>query len=183
MSVCVCVCVCPILHPHLYPCLPYLYSPLLPLFSISSSLPSYPYSYLSTSLLPFTYALTHSLTPLPSILFLTPLSPILSHSLLQTYVTLVELLERARQYRAVLALYRVMVRDGYDFYENTVLNGVFKRLGRCLFLSLYVLFHCYLPSVSFFFLSSFQSLFIYSCFPALPYDGHFILSFPLLSLS
>eukprot|EP00596_Hydrurales_sp_CCMP1899_P000718 CAMPEP_0119044370 /NCGR_PEP_ID=MMETSP1177-20130426/30952_1 /TAXON_ID=2985 /ORGANISM="Ochromonas sp, Strain CCMP1899" /LENGTH=540 /DNA_ID=CAMNT_0007014397 /DNA_START=865 /DNA_END=2487 /DNA_ORIENTATION=+ len=47
---------------------------------------------------------------------------------MQTYVSLVELLEKARQYRAVLALYRVMVKDGYDFYENTVLNGVFKRL-------------------------------------------------------
>ena len=47
---------------------------------------------------------------------------------LDIYVGLVELLERARQYKAVLALYRVMVRDGYDFYENNVLNGVFKRL-------------------------------------------------------
>jgi len=47
---------------------------------------------------------------------------------LQVYVSLVEKLERARQYKAVLALYRAMVQDGYDFYENAVLNGVFKRL-------------------------------------------------------
>jgi hypothetical protein len=43
-------------------------------------------------------------------------------------VSLAELLERARQYKAVLALYKVMVRYGYDFYENDILNGVFKRL-------------------------------------------------------
>ena len=43
-------------------------------------------------------------------------------------VGLAELLERARQYKAVLALYKVMVRYGYDFYENDILNGVFKRL-------------------------------------------------------
>ena len=43
-------------------------------------------------------------------------------------VGLAELLERARQYKAVLALYKVMVRYGYDFYENDMLNGVFKRL-------------------------------------------------------
>ena len=41
---------------------------------------------------------------------------------------MVEQLEKARQYKAVLALYRIMSRDGYDFYENNVLNGVFKRL-------------------------------------------------------
>ena len=38
-------------------------------------------------------------------------------------MTLVGLLEKARQYKAVLALYRIMTRDGYDFYENNVLNG------------------------------------------------------------
>ena len=43
-------------------------------------------------------------------------------------VSLAELLERNRQYKAVLALYKVMVRYGYDFYENDILNGVFKRL-------------------------------------------------------
>lgn len=43
---------------------------------------------------------------------------------LQIYVNLVELLEKSRQYRAVLALYRIMTRDGYDFYENSVLNGM-----------------------------------------------------------
>jgi hypothetical protein len=42
---------------------------------------------------------------------------------LQIYVNLVELLEKSRQYKAVLALYRIMARDGYDFYENSVLNG------------------------------------------------------------
>lgn len=43
-------------------------------------------------------------------------------------MALAESLEKARQYKAVLALYKVMVRYGYDFYENSVLNGVFKRL-------------------------------------------------------
>jgi hypothetical protein len=43
-------------------------------------------------------------------------------------VLLVEQLERAREYRAALALYTYMERKGYDFYENAVLNGVFKRL-------------------------------------------------------
>ena len=80
-------------------------------------------SYFSLTLSPLTILLFSCL------FFLLYLSSILSSFLIQTYVTLVELLERARQYRAVLALYRVMVRDGYDFYENTVLNGVFKRLG------------------------------------------------------
>lgn len=47
---------------------------------------------------------------------------------LETYVALVERLEKAREYKAVLALYRAMVGQGYDFYENSVLNGVFKRL-------------------------------------------------------
>jgi hypothetical protein len=168
-SVCVCVyecvCVCPILHPHLHLCLPHLYTPLLPLDSISSSLPFFLPSFLLTFIL-------HSFNSL--MLLLT--YPTLSHSLLQTYVTLVELLERARQYRAVLALYRVMVRDGYDFYENTVLNGVFKRLGRYPFLSLCVVFllfflpysihsfspFFFFPSSFFFLLSSFFDCFIYS---------------------
>jgi len=43
-------------------------------------------------------------------------------------VSLVEQLEKARQYKAVFALYRYMVKNGYDFYENSFLNGVFKRL-------------------------------------------------------
>ncbi len=47
---------------------------------------------------------------------------------LAIYVTLVERLEKAKQFRAVMALYRAMVRDGYDFYENTVLNGIFKKI-------------------------------------------------------
>ena len=47
---------------------------------------------------------------------------------LEIYVSLVELLERARQYKAVLAIYKHMVNNGYDFYDNIVLNGVFKRL-------------------------------------------------------
>jgi hypothetical protein len=40
----------------------------------------------------------------------------------------VEVLERAKQYRAVLAVYRYMESKGYDFYENSILNGIFKRL-------------------------------------------------------
>merc|ERR1711871_679838 len=47
---------------------------------------------------------------------------------LAIYVTLVERLEKAKEFRAVMALYRAMVRDGYDFYENTVLNGIFKKI-------------------------------------------------------
>ena len=43
-------------------------------------------------------------------------------------VVLVEVLEKARQYRAVLALYNYMVMRGYDFYENTIINSAFKRL-------------------------------------------------------
>ena len=43
-------------------------------------------------------------------------------------VSLVEQLERARQYKAALAMYRYMVRNGYEFYENSVINGIFKRL-------------------------------------------------------
>jgi pentatricopeptide repeat protein len=43
-------------------------------------------------------------------------------------VRLVEVLERNRQYKAVLGLYKKMVRSGYDFYENDILNEVFKRL-------------------------------------------------------
>ena len=37
-------------------------------------------------------------------------------------------MEKFRQYKAALALYRLMLRYGYDFYENRVLNGIFKRL-------------------------------------------------------
>jgi pentatricopeptide repeat protein len=47
---------------------------------------------------------------------------------LELCVRLVEVLEKARQYRVVLALYRKMVTKGYDFYENEILNDVFKRL-------------------------------------------------------
>ena len=47
---------------------------------------------------------------------------------LAVYVTLVEKLEKAKQFKAVMTLYRAMVRDGYDFYENTVLNSIFKKI-------------------------------------------------------
>lgn len=47
---------------------------------------------------------------------------------LEVYVALCEKLEKAREYKAVLALYKAMGAQGYDFYENPVLNGVFKRL-------------------------------------------------------
>lgn len=47
---------------------------------------------------------------------------------LDTYVALCEKLEKAREYKAVLALYRAMVAQGFDFYENVVLNGLFKRM-------------------------------------------------------
>jgi len=47
---------------------------------------------------------------------------------LDVCVALVEVLERAKQYRAVLALYKYMEAKGYDFYENAILNGIFKRL-------------------------------------------------------
>lgn len=43
-------------------------------------------------------------------------------------VRLVETLERARQYKAVLAMYRLMVHIGYDFYESEILNGIFKKI-------------------------------------------------------
>lgn len=48
----------------------------------------------------------------------------------QICVRLVQILEAAKQYKAALALYRVMDQDGVDFYENDILNGVFKRLVR-----------------------------------------------------
>ena len=41
----------------------------------------------------------------------------------QICVRLVQELERARQYRAALTLYQLMVKDGVDFYENDILNG------------------------------------------------------------
>ena len=44
------------------------------------------------------------------------------------YVALVEQLEKARQYKIVLALYRLMSRDGHSFYENPVLNTLFKKI-------------------------------------------------------
>jgi pentatricopeptide repeat protein len=47
---------------------------------------------------------------------------------IRVYTTLIEQLEKARQYKVVFALYRMMARDGYSFYENNILNGVFKRL-------------------------------------------------------
>ena len=47
---------------------------------------------------------------------------------ISVYTTLIEQLEKARQYKVVFALYRMMARDGYSFYENNILNGVFKRL-------------------------------------------------------
>ena len=43
--------------------------------------------------------------------------------LLKTCVRVVEVLEKARQYKAVFAMYRLMDKYGYDFYENEVLNG------------------------------------------------------------
>jgi hypothetical protein len=50
------------------------------------------------------------------------------HPSLGVCVLLVERLERAKEYRAALALYTYMERKGYDCYENAVLNGVFERL-------------------------------------------------------
>ncbi len=47
---------------------------------------------------------------------------------LETCTRVVEALERARQYKAVLAMYRLMDDYGYDFYENDVLNGIFKKI-------------------------------------------------------
>ena len=47
---------------------------------------------------------------------------------LETCTRVVEALERARQYKAVLAMYRLMDNYGYDFYENDVLNGIFKKI-------------------------------------------------------
>ena len=182
MSVCLCVSYPTTPLPPLPPLsLHSSSSPLLHLF-LPSFLPFFLPFYFTPLIHLCTHSLTNSLTH-PSPFYPLPY-PSLSHSLLQTYVTLVELLERARQYRAVLALYRVMVRDGYDFYENTVLNGVFKRLGRYLFLSVYLFFHLFFfpPSFNLFILSSFLSS-ITLAVSALSYDGHFILSFPLLSLS
>lgn len=46
----------------------------------------------------------------------------------QICVALVEKLERARQYKSVMAMYKLMVRYEYDFYENGVLNLIFKRM-------------------------------------------------------
>lgn len=43
-------------------------------------------------------------------------------------VKLIYLLERSRQYRAALAMYRYMLRHDYDFYENDILNEVFKKV-------------------------------------------------------
>jgi hypothetical protein len=43
-------------------------------------------------------------------------------------LSLLDKLEKARQYKAAFAIYRYMVKSGYDFYENTLLNDVFKRL-------------------------------------------------------
>ena len=47
---------------------------------------------------------------------------------LQVCITLLDQLEKARQYKAAFAMYRYMVQSGYDFYENSLLNDVFKRL-------------------------------------------------------
>lgn len=43
-------------------------------------------------------------------------------------VSLISLLEKDRQYRAALAMYRYMLKQGYHFYENDLLNEIFKRL-------------------------------------------------------
>ena len=52
----------------------------------------------------------------------------------QACTRLVEVLERARQYKAVLAVYRLMDTYGYDLYENDVLNGnVYDYYRRILF--------------------------------------------------
>ena len=43
-------------------------------------------------------------------------------------VELVEQLEKAREYKAVLAVYHFLEFRGYDFYENALMDKVFKRL-------------------------------------------------------
>jgi pentatricopeptide repeat protein len=48
---------------------------------------------------------------------------ILHVSFFQTCTRFVTVLEKARQYKAVLAVYRLMDTYGYDLYENDVLNG------------------------------------------------------------
>lgn len=45
-------------------------------------------------------------------------------------VVLVEMLERAKEYKAVLALYNYMEQKSYDFSENAAVNGVFQRLAK-----------------------------------------------------
>jgi pentatricopeptide repeat protein len=47
---------------------------------------------------------------------------------LAVYVALVEQLEKAKQFRAVMALYRAMVRDGYGFCYSLVLPSFFSCL-------------------------------------------------------
>merc|ERR1711871_938287 len=47
---------------------------------------------------------------------------------LETCIRVVESLEKARQYKAVLAMYKLMDNYGYDFYENDVLNGIFSTI-------------------------------------------------------
>lgn len=47
---------------------------------------------------------------------------------LKVCVDVIDLLEKQRQYKLVFQLYRYMIQQGYDFYENRLLNDVFKRL-------------------------------------------------------
>lgn len=47
---------------------------------------------------------------------------------LKVCVDVIDLLEKQRQYKLVFQLYRYMIKQGYDFYENRLLNDVFKRL-------------------------------------------------------
>lgn len=49
---------------------------------------------------------------------------------IESCVNVIYLLERARQFRAALAMYRYMIRNDYSFYENAILNDIFKRLMR-----------------------------------------------------
>ena len=46
---------------------------------------------------------------------------------LAIYVAMVESLERAKQFRAVMTLYRAMVRDGYDFTRTLYLMASSRR--------------------------------------------------------
>lgn len=47
---------------------------------------------------------------------------------IQSCTNLIYLLEKNREYRAALAIYRYMLKYGYDFYENELLNQLFKKM-------------------------------------------------------